>query len=114
MATVATATGDRFISNLRIADSHWDKFRGLMLDKSLRPDEGLLIRNCRSIHCCFMLIAIDVLFLAPDGTIVYIKPEMRPWTFSPYVRSAQDVLECYPGTVRRFDLAVGQRLQIQT
>ncbi|QSO48167.1 DUF192 domain-containing protein [Alicyclobacillus mengziensis] len=109
---VLSEDGRVIVSNLRLAETHWEKFRGLMLDTSLQPDEALLIRKCKAIHCCFMKIPIDVLFVDDEGRITHIIPEMRPWTFSPVVRKADDVIECYPGTVARTGLQVGHQLRI--
>lgn len=109
---VQSSDGRVVVSKLRLAESHWEKFRGLMLDTSLQPDEALLIRKCNSIHCCFMRMAIDVLFIDDEGRILHIIPEMRPWTFSPIVKKARDVIECYPGTVQRTGLKVGDVLTV--
>jgi uncharacterized protein len=109
---VLAEDGSVIVSSLRLAETHWEKFRGLMLDTSLQPDEALLIRNCKAIHCCFMKIAIDVLFVDEQGRISHIISEMRPWSFSPVVREAHDVIECFPGTVARAGLEVGQQLRI--
>jgi uncharacterized protein len=109
---VVSEDGKLIVERLRLAQSHWQKFRGLMLDTSLQPDEALLLTKCNSIHCCFMRMAIDVLFMDAQGRIVHIIEEMRPWTFSPLVRRAKDVIECYPGTVKRLGIQVADILSI--
>lgn len=112
MTAMFSDGGAEVVPRLRQAVSHWQKFRGLMMDRSLQSDEALLIHNCRSIHCFFMLMPIDVVFLAADGTIVRVIERMKPWTVSPVVRQAQDVLECYPGTIAAHGLQVGHRLRM--
>lgn len=101
------------IERLRVADTHWKKLKGLMWDTSLQPDEALWLARCNSIHCCFMKMDIDVLFLDKSGTVLRIMEEMRPWRFSPIVRKADAVIECYPGTVRRLALCAGDRLTVK-
>lgn len=100
------------VSNLRLASTYWQKFRGLMLDDSLQPNEALLLDECQAIHCCFMRLKIDVLFLTAEGEVVHLVEQMAPWTFSKFVRKATQVLECYPGTIAKFGITVGERLTV--
>lgn len=112
MAQILLEDGTPVVSELRIADNYWTRFRGLMLDKSLQPSEALLLDNCQAIHCCFMLLEIDVLFLSSDGKVLHAVEKMKPWRFSKFVRGASQVLECYPGTISTYGIRVGQRLKI--
>jgi len=80
----------------------------------LGPNEALLLPRCNSVHCCFMKISIDVLFLAADGEILYLRPNMNPWTFSPIIRNSKNVLECSSGTIARLDLQLGHHISFQT
>ena len=95
---------------LTIADGFWTKLIGLMFRRSMDKSSGLIIKKCKAVHCCFMFMTIDVLFLSPDGQVVHIIKKMKPWTFSPYVRNAHAVLECECGTVERYGIHVGDRL----
>lgn len=112
MAEILLEDGTPVITELRIADNYWMRFRGLMLDRSLQPNEALLLENCQAIHCCFMMMEIDVLFLSPDGRVLHAVEKMKPWRFSKFVRGASQVLECYPGTISTYAIEVGQRLKI--
>ena len=46
-----------------LADRFLTRFRGLMLRRALAPGEGLLLKNCSAIHCCFMRFPIDAVYL---------------------------------------------------
>lgn len=81
-----------------------------MFDATLEKTEALWIANCSAIHCCFMSIEIDVLFLDKNGVVLYIIEHMKPWSFSKWVRQGVSVLECYPGTVSHYGLRVGEQL----
>src|SRR5256885_10504814 len=41
--------------------------------------EGLLLRPASSVHTFFMRFAIDVVFLTPDGDVVKVASNVRPW-----------------------------------
>lgn len=112
MTLIVSKGGRIALRNVQSATTHWQKFKGLMLVGSLGPDDGLLIENCRSIHCCFMKIAIDVVFLSADGHVVHLIRNMQPWRFSKYVRHAADVLECCAGTIEKCQWRMGDILEI--
>lgn len=112
MGRATLKNGQVVVADVRAADTFWKKFRGLMWDDSLQPDEALWFPGDNWIHCFFMKIPIDVLFLDKHGVIVYMKEKMKPWTISPPVFQAKGVLECYPGTIERHQLQVGQTIVI--
>lgn len=103
------ARGSVVLRNLKTADSFLERFRGLM-GKTLSPGEGLWITPCNSIHCFFMKIPIDVLFLNSNLEIVHRIDAMKPWTISPLVRGAKSVVEASAGSFR--GLNVGDKIQI--
>jgi len=103
-------SGEVIVPRVRVATTHWQKFRGLMLDTTLGVDEALWIADCNAIHCCFMKLDIDVLFLDKSGVVLYIVERMKPWTFSKFVRGGASVLECSAGTIASHKLRIGERL----
>lgn len=80
------------LHELKVADSFFQRFLGLM-GKTLKDSEGLLIKPCNSIHCFFMKIPIDVLFLDKDNVVVHKIGGLRPWKISPVVKKAKAVVE---------------------
>ncbi len=85
-------TGQIVLHKLQVADTFTQRFLGLM-GKTLDESEGLLIKPCNSIHCFFMKIPIDVLFLDEDNTVIRKIDSMKPWTISPIVKHAKSVIE---------------------
>lgn len=79
-----------------IADTFRARFRGLMLRKSLIPGEGLLLRDCSAIHCCFMRFPIDVVYLDGDMNVVDVET-VRPWRLGKCLRGVKHVLELEQG-----------------
>lgn len=86
-------TGAIVLDNLEIADTFYKRFIGLMGQKNLAKQTGLKIDPCNSIHCFFMKIPIDVMFLSKDDVVVKIIHDMKPWRISPIVKGAHYVIE---------------------
>ena len=97
-------------SNVRIADSFFTRFRGLMGKKSLGDEEGLLLMRCSSIHCFFMKIPIDAVYLTKNMTVLGIET-LKPWRVGRFIKGTANVLELKAG---RALVSVGDVLQIQS
>ena len=108
-ATLHTASGAHPLF-LRIANRFTTRLRGLMLTPPLAHDEGLLLTRCGSVHSAFMRQDIDVIYLDHSNTVVRCVPALKPWRASMAWGAAQ-VLELAEGSVIRYQLAPGDRLQ---
>ncbi len=94
------------------AFSFFKRLKGLMFAPSLPAGCGLLLAPCPQIHTCFMRFAIDVLFLAEDGTVLYVKENMKPWRMSPFFSHAVQTLEMPAGTLKG-RVKIGQRVDFK-
>ena len=92
-------TNETILKDLRIADNFVSRFRGLMGLESLPDSSGLWITPCNSIHCFFMRIPIDVIFLDKEKRVVHISKSMKPWSISPIIRKAKSVVEADANTL---------------
>lgn len=92
-------TNETIIEDLEIADSFLSRFRGLMGIKVLPESAGLWITPCNSVHCFFMRIPIDAIFLDKDNRVVYISKNMKPWSVSPIIKKAKSVVEVDANTL---------------
>lgn len=63
----------------RVAETSYERMRGLIGRKRLAPDEALLIPHCNCIHTFFMRYAIDARFLDAAGNVVKTVRNIRPW-----------------------------------
>ena len=63
----------------KVAQTFWERTRGLIGTKSLAPNEGLLIEKCNAIHMCFMSFPIDAYFLDKANNVVKIVRNIKPW-----------------------------------
>jgi uncharacterized membrane protein (UPF0127 family) len=94
-----------------VADSAWGRMRGLLGRKGLESGEGLLLSPASSIHMFFMRFAIDVVFVAGDGEVVKVVPNVRPWRLAA-ARGARMALELPAGEAARRGVSVGDRLDL--
>ncbi len=82
------------------ARSFFTRLKGLMFRPSMPPGSALLLAPCLQIHTCFMRFSIDVLFLAEDGTVLYVQENMKPWRLSPIIRYSVQTLEFPAGALQ--------------
>ncbi|QDU27032.1 hypothetical protein ETAA8_21160 [Anatilimnocola aggregata] len=92
-------TGKVLVEHLQIATTFSERFWGLQFRRELPPRAGLLIAPCNSIHSCWMRFSIDAVFLSPDGTVLAVKSNVRPWRATYPVWGAACVVEVSSGTV---------------
>ena len=96
----------------KVADNFRTRFKGLMGVRNLPAGEGLLIRPCSSVHCMFMAIPIDVVYLGRGGDVVGIDHELKPWRIGHIYRGAHEVLELPAGTARQTGTQVGDKIRV--
>ena len=94
---------------VRIAESGWQRMRGLLGRAPLRDGEGLLIVDCGSVHTVGMRHAIEVVFIDRQGRIARIVQALRPMRMARCGR-ADRVLELAAGQARALGLRTGLRL----
>ncbi len=97
------------IGPVRIAESGWDRTRGLLGRPALQGSEGLFITRCSSVHTVGMRHVIDVVFVDRAGRIVRIAEHLAPMRVA-MCRKASSVLELAAGQARALGLLVGAHL----
>ena len=107
-APSGASLGDR----VRVADSWWARFRGLLGTPPLAAGEGLLIDPCRGVHMFGMRYPIDVAFLDRSGRVVGICHRLAPGSRSPFVRAARSALELPAGTLDAAGVVEGDMLTL--
>lgn len=101
---------DQIIADsVRWADTFWKRFIGLMGKKTMEKGEGLLLKNCSSIHCFFMRFPIDVVYLSEDWTVLEIET-LKPWSLGSRIKKARHTLELAAGSVIPY--IIGEKLEI--
>jgi uncharacterized protein len=78
-AAINVTKGVAIASELEIATSFAARSQGLLGRAGLKPDTGLLIDPCSSIHMWFMRFPIDVIFLDKKNRVVGLRRNVKPW-----------------------------------
>lgn len=111
---VLNQQGEVLLAQAKWCDSLLSRFRGLMLRRTLAPDEGLVLVESRasiaatSIHMFFVNFDIAAIWLDDQQRIVHkaLARRWRPYYASP--QPARYVLEGPPALLDRVD--VGEQL----
>ena len=96
------------IQQVRVANNFVKKFFGLMGKRSMNCYEGLLLLNCSSIHCFFMKIPIDAVYLSKDLEVLAIET-IKPWHVGRSYKDVRHVLELEVGIGHK-KFSVGDQL----
>jgi uncharacterized membrane protein (UPF0127 family) len=91
-ATFVTATYSH--RKLRVACGVVERLLGLAIRRD--PGYALLIPRCRSVHTFGMRYALDLHWLAADGSVVRVDHAVPPWRVRS-CRQAAAVVECPAG-----------------
>jgi uncharacterized membrane protein (UPF0127 family) len=101
-------------SRIRVADSFWKRFRGLMLSSEPSENEGLLISPCSSIHMMFMLYPIDAIFIDAGNQVKALYERLAPWTgISGWHKDAGSVIELKSGTINKTGVRINDILRME-
>ena len=97
-------------SKIYLASSFLKRLFGLLAFKPLKESEGLLIKNCKSIHTMWMRYCIDIVFMDKKGRVLAMYENLAPFRFSPYIREASSVLELKAGSAGRAAIKIGDTI----
>jgi uncharacterized membrane protein (UPF0127 family) len=87
------------VDNVKVAKTFFSRFLGLM-GRKLKPNQGLLLYPCRSVHTFFMRQPINVIYLDRDWNIVKAVKSMKPWSVDGGHKDAYYTLELPASNVR--------------
>jgi uncharacterized membrane protein (UPF0127 family) len=105
--------GVMLVERGRVANTVWTRLKGLIGVRQLAPGDGLAIIPCNGVHCLFMAIPIDVLYVSADHRVTALDPAMAPWTIGRFHRGARYVIELPAGTIAATGTAVGDQLAVR-
>jgi uncharacterized protein len=112
VALVNDRTKAAIATVVELAESRAERRRGLLGRDSLDPSAALVLTPCVAVHTAFMRFPIDVVFLDHDGFAVKLVKNLAPWRIAVAAR-ARTVVELAAGSLRRHDVAVGDRLYVR-
>ena len=100
MKCILKRTGETLADDIELADTYFTRLKGLMFRRRLAAGKGLLLDPCPQIHTCLMRFDIDAVFVDKNGTVLYVKENMKPWRFGRFVRGSRRTLELAGGTLK--------------
>jgi len=100
------------LTKVRIPNSFYHNAKGLLGEKHLKEDTGMLFKKCSSIHMIGMKMPLDILFLAKDGTVLKCVNNLQPWKIAACFK-ASTTLELASGSIKKLGLIVGTKLEIK-
>jgi uncharacterized protein len=101
-------------TRLRIAETHWSRFRGLMCtnSSSFFKGCGVWLVPSRGVHTFAMRFPIDVLYLNREKMVVHLEKNLKPWRLAPVQMNAVSVLELPANTLHSTRTAIGDQVEI--
>jgi len=98
--------------NITVAQSFWQRFRGLMLSEPLSSDQALLIPRCTSVHTFFMRFTLDLVYLDKNDFVVKLVCSIKPWRMSWGGSGASQILEMTAGGIERYAFQIGDTVVV--
>lgn len=114
VARVYNQTQGTFLAErAEVADGFLRRGLGLMGRRGWSRGDALIINPCNSIHCLFMRMAIDAVFVGADDSVRLAVSGIRPWTPAVLALGARYVIELPAGTIERTRTSRGDRLSLE-
>src|SRR5256885_9134782 len=80
------------------ADTAVRRVKGLLGRQCLEDGQGLLFKQCSSLHTLFMRFPIDILFMDKKGKVVRSRSDVKPFKFVAAPLRAHYALELPAGS----------------
>jgi uncharacterized membrane protein (UPF0127 family) len=112
---VYNKTKEAFLAfRVKVADSMLSRLVGLLGKRSLKPESGVWIVPCNSIHTIGMLFTIDLVLLDKNYKVVGLRELVRPFSITAPNFRAESVLELPPHTIYRSRTEIGDEILIDS
>lgn len=100
------------VPHLKLANTLWLRTRGLIGRPELKPDEGLWILKCNSVHTFFMSVPLDLVFLDRKLKVVKTYQNVKPNRLILPIWRASSVVELREGFLKTSPLTQGEQLHV--
>lgn len=98
--------------NGKVANNPWTRLKGLIGTKQLDLGDGLLISPSKGVHCMFMSIPIDVMYVDDSDRVIDLDERMLPNSIGKPRRECSYVVEVPVGTIALSKTNTGDLLQV--
>ena len=110
---VYNLTRQSFLSlGVRVADTQWDRLRGLLGHMRLQGDDGLWVVPSQGIHTVGLLFPVDVVYLDASSRVIHLVERLGPFRIGPLRRRARSVLELPTESVFCSNTQIGDQFVI--
>lgn len=96
---------------LMIADTLFERMRGLLAHAPPLPGQAIVLPSCRLIHTFGMRYPVDAVYLDRHGAVLKVTMALPPYRIDGHV-CARDVLEMAAGTSACWGIVAGVRLSL--
>lgn len=101
------------LDNIAQAKNLWEKTVGVIGWKDFGNKNGLLLTGTSSIHTFFVRFPLDLVFLDKKNEVIEVIKSLKPFRISPIVWKASSCLEMPTGSIERFSLQKGDKLNFK-
>jgi uncharacterized membrane protein (UPF0127 family) len=109
-----TTNNQTLLAHGQLAANPWTRLRGLIGVRALADGDGLLIKPCHGVHCMFMSIPIDVVYVDRSNRVVAVDKAMQPWAVGKIYRESAYVVELPAGAIDATGTQPGDQLAVTT
>lgn len=107
---ITNLRNNTYLGKIAVADTFWQRIKGLLGTKELAPFQGLLIQPCKQVHTFGMHYPISVWYVDHELQIIHLVDNLRPCRISPVSRNSSFVIEFPPNWAYLTDTHVGDHL----
>jgi uncharacterized membrane protein (UPF0127 family) len=95
---------------IAVAGTSTSRAKGLLGRDSLADGEGLLFKNCSSLHTFFMRFPIDIIFTDKNGRVLKVAKAVGPFRFVAAPLRSHFAIELPVGAITDSSTRVGDHL----
>lgn len=92
------------------AENYLTKLLGLIVYNDLDTDQLMFLKNCGSIHTCFMRFNIDIIMVDNNQKIIKLIKNLKPWRFIFGSFNVKHIYEAKVGFVDNYNLKTDDNL----
>jgi len=109
-------TGKVLADEVKLANTFWRRFRGLIFRQNFCEGEALVFESKlrqQSIHTFFMMFSIDVIFLDSNFLVTEICHGLKPWRIYRSKVKASYIIELPAGTISHTNVKIRHKLALR-
>jgi uncharacterized membrane protein (UPF0127 family) len=95
---------------IAVAATAAQRVRGLLGRECLEDGQGLLFKNCGSLHTFFMTFPIDIIYADRKGKVLKVAPSVKPFKLVAAPMRAFYAIELPEGAIERSRTQAGDML----